>query len=703
MEDSIFDRLNAYRHETSVTPNNKSLKPSEKLLLQLKEYGFKLDEMSQVLKTQGNQLILSCAGSGKTTTLVFKIIYDVVTGYSTKLVEINDSPTRVMDRVLVCTFLKSGAEELKSSLIQWQRKLHCADVSSAIQFCTLHAEFKRALNALSITTEIISASKNTSLLKEAIKPYMLRNEKGRPLNSENVRDLEGALTYTRNRLDDKRYVNDVYADFSLTSQVVDCILRDWKALRKKAGLVDFEDLQEMLYEECYIKNNKEVADYLGKRYNFIYIDEFQDTSQIQYALLKLYGVSAKQVVAIGDDDQTIYSWRGSYNGIITHHFMEDFNPIKNDLSVNFRCPENILNAIKPSISLNKNRFQKNLSSFRKGGSIRVLECNGYMSMLSELNKSVLEDCKNGKSVAILCRVNSDGLAPAMFLDKEGSVSFSISGEGMTLNSYIGGMVLNIVKLFTDSYTQAVKNALGLLTWDKNCIDNLVRVCRNNKKNIWTIDEKDLSYSCPSIVGTLKSWRNLRETNGDIVALEWVLEYYRVSVFDTDSQFNCVARAVISTIKVILMSYKYADVNEFLDDIENINERLLARRGKMGTKVRIATVHEFKGKEADSVYVFNDSENVFPYSSNKDKNKAIDVLTEEFEEERRVHYIACTRAKERLTILYQKSLKGTFLKEMDLANAKMGTCSDEQVLSYPLKRDLTQERNLEKFENECKED
>lgn len=693
-DNGIFNNLmnyNSVEHKAEET--KKQVKPSEKLLSDLKGFGFEMSQLESILKCQGNQLILSCAGSGKTTALIFKVIFDQRTGWATRVKEVNGNKIRVIDKTWVCTFLKSGADELKSSLVQWQHRLHCGDTSSAVQFSTLHAEFMRALNLMGVTTNIINASTNTSYLREIVKGYSLQNAEGNPMNSENIRDLEGALTYTRNRLDSSRYKNDVYEELNIGPTLIDAILRDWKSMRIKNKFCDFEDLQEMLYEECYKKNNESVINYLSKRFNFIYIDEFQDTSQIQYALLKIYGRCAKQVVAIGDDDQTIYSWRGSYNGIITKEFLEDFHPIKNDLSINFRCPSNILDCIKPSIEKNKNRFSKDLQSFKKGGKCRIGGYSSYKSMISALGKLVEEDVKEGKSVAILCRVNSDGLIPSLILDKLGGIQYSISSEGMTLDSYVGRVALGIVKLFTERSTPIVKSTLSMLTWNNYCINNLMKVCKNNRMSIWDIDKNDLVYSCPEISSRLLTWRNWRETSGDIQALKLVLQDYRVNVFSKDTQFNDVVKSVISSIETLLDYYDYKYVDDFLNELETINERLKARIKKSNARVRIATVHEFKGKEADSVYVWNDSQNVFPY-------KGTDESLEDLEEERRVHYIACTRAKEISTIMYIKNKKGMFIDEMNLSGAEVLLEQGSDGFISNIKNKMEYEGNLNKFEEIC---
>lgn len=694
-ESTIFQNLMSYQRNGN-SDETKKMKPSDKLLHEIKTFGFEMSQLEQVMRCRGNQLILSCAGSGKTTALIFKVIYDQKTGFATKVVEVNGNPVRVTDSTWVCTFLKSGADELKSSLIKWQRRLHCTDTSSAIQFSTLHAEFKRALNSMAITTNIVKEADNSRYLKDIITGYGILNAEKKQLNAENFRSLEGALTYTRNRLDNTRYQNEIYDELNLGPTLIDAILRDWKARRIKEGVYDFEDLQENLYEECYVKNNESVINYLASRYNFIYIDEFQDTSQIQYALLKIYGSQAKQVVAIGDDDQTIYSWRGSYNGIITHDFLEDFNPVKNDLSINFRCPSNIVNSIKPSIAMNVNRFEKDLKSFRDGGKVRYGGYPNYKMMVSALSDMITEDIKKEKSVAVLCRVNSDGLMPAIILDKMNTIEFSISGDGMTLDSYIGRTVLNIVKLFTERTTPSVRAALGLLTWETYCLNNLLRVCKTNQKSIWTIDAKDLAYSCPDIAPRILSWRRWRETEGDIKALRMVLEDYRLNIFSKDTQFNDVVKSVIYSVETLLEYYNYDYVEDFLTELEDINERLKARKKKNGMMVRIATVHEFKGKEADRVYIWNDSEEVFPWGN--------DISVENYEEERRIHYIACTRAKEVSTIMYLRSKPGDFIKEMDLSQAEDLTKGLMHGVTFAkLGRKMQEEANLAKFEEQFVDD
>ena len=685
---------NVMNYTSSYHKSERKIKKSDALLENIKKLGFNMSQLEGVIRTKGNQLIISIAGSGKTTALIFKVAYDIVTGEATKVVSVNGNDLRVLDKIWVCTFLNSGSKELKTKLSSWQRRLGVMDTSDAMSFSTLHAEFKRALTSLGVPTNIIDSSVNRKNLKTILGKYGITYN-GKPLVSDMLQDLEGALTYTRNRLDDERYKRDIYAELGIGPSIVDLILREWKQIRKELGVVDFEDLQEILYEECCVKGNEEIIDFISNKYKYIYIDEFQDTSQIQYAILKVYARNTNKIVAIGDDDQTIYSWRGSYNKIITEEFAKDFSPTISNLNVNYRCPSNILRAIRPSLELNKFRFKKELNSHREGGELNVIKYEDYESMASSISELICNDIKRGKSVAILCRVNSDGLLPALMLDLSGKFEYTISSDGMTLDSYIGNQVINIAKLFTERSTPAVRSVLGMLTWNTYSVNNLMRVCKSNRESFWNISDNDLSYSCPDIAETLKMWKGIRSKYGDIEALRVIYFYFRTNVFVSNTQYNEVCRNVIYTMETLLSFTKSKTVEDFLDEVEDINERLKARiKGKRFSNnvVKIATVHEFKGKEADSVYIWNDSVDVFPH-------KSVDIsIEEELEEERRVHYIACTRAREKNTILTINGREGQFLKEMDLSKANVQIIKDKEkqisgVLS-PNNKDISEKELLD---------
>lgn len=241
----------------------------------------------------------------------------------------------------------------------------------------------------------------------------------------------------------------------------------------------------------------------------------------------------------------------------------------------------------------------------------------------------------------------------------------------------------------------MKRALSLLTWNEYGISSLMDVCKTNKVSFWSLPEDDLRYSCTDIAEKLISWRGFRKNSGDIEALRLVLQDYRYNVFTRDSQFNDVVKSVLISVESLLDCFPYETADEFLAELEGINDRLLAREKKKGVPVQIATVHEFKGKEADSVYVWNDSEDVFPYKRSCES-------ADDIEEERRIHYIAGTRAKKLCTYMYLRSRRGSFVNEMDLSGAVRIEGKVKGVLKHEMEAKDEELGNLATFEAECSE-
>lgn len=620
-----------------------------------------------------------------TTALIFKIMHDIITGEATKVVSVpNGNNVRVVDDVFVGTFLKSGADELSERLGYWQRKLGYTQTADRISFSTLHAEFKRVLNAMGASTPI---GDSTKYLKKAVDDLGIARE-GNKLSAEDYNVIGGIVTYYRGRLDDSKYRHPSVSDYGLTPVVLDRLVQDFATQRQLAGVMDFEDLQELLYNFLYVTPNKAVQDFVANRYKYIYLDEFQDTSQIQYAILKFYargrlwinkgGVSSDdilhtgvetlgKIVAVGDPDQCIYSWRGSDNRIIEEYFDSDFRPCWSSLSYNYRCPSNILDAVVPSIKINKGHSNREYKSSREGGICNGYVFSSYKSMLAQLVADIDSDMERGNTVAVLCRTNYDGVIPAFILESSGHYNFSISSQSMTLDSPLSKKLIAMTSIFTERSSNAVKNTLSMFVpryneWD---VKQLVDTLKSNSKSIWQIDEADIEYSCPALAPIIKALKNefyegnKRVREKEIEALKSMYKYAMVEVFGGNSLYCESARAYIEALLFILDSENFESVFDFLDHINSINDRLHARINNTKANICIATVHEFKGKERDSVIVWNDSDGVFP-SSKTDINNL-----EELEGERRVHYVACTRARKKSLIYTLFGKTGMFAQEMDL--------------------------------------
>ena len=631
-----------------------------------------------------------------TTALTFKIMYDIVTGEAMTIKQIESGlPVRVVNKMWVCTFLRSGAEELQSSLTKWQRKLGYSQTADQINFSTMDAEFKRCINAMGVATNIGDAGKLHNLFCKAVDYCNVSRSGGYPLTKEDYQILSGILVYYRGRLDSQRYNHPSMKDYDLTPTILDLIAKQFANLRAINGIMDFEEIMELLYKYLYIEPNPAVQDFVANRYNYIYIDEFQDTSQMAYAILKFYargklwlnrfggdvkvvseggtvpdGLYTNQetigkIVVVGDPSQCIYSFRGSDSKILVNDFDEDFKPCLSRLSVNWRCPANILNPVVSSIHCNPDSAVQDIKAAREGGEFFAYAFPSYKSMITQLKVDMTKDMEDDMRVAVLCRTNFDGLIPAFVLAEDGRFDFSISGENMTLSSPLPRKIIGVTSLFTERSTPAVKTTLEFFAsrQDKWGVKQLIDTLKMNNMSIWQIPIEDIRYSCPSLEKFVTSVKKVFYTNGsrdkskELEALRTVYYMMIVDVFAGDSAYCESARAYIETMLYVIENHDFQSVYEFLEEIELLNDKLAGRIKKKSAHIQIATVHEYKGKECDSVYVWNDSDGTFP-SSKCDVNNE-----DQLNEERRVHYIACTRAKKREHIYSIQIKKGRFAKEM----------------------------------------
>ena len=880
-------------------------------------------ELYKALTTDGNLLVNAIAGGGKSSFLIFKIMYDIVTGESMRLQSLPTGGTvSMVDKVWVCTFLRSGAEELHNSLIKWQRKLGYSQTADQVVFSTLDAEFKRCINAMGVATNIGDQQKLDSLLKRAIDNCNITRG-GETLTKEDYKIIGSIVTYRRGRLDSKKYQHVSCEDYGLTPTILDLVVSQFASLRAQEGIMDFDEIQELLYKYLYVTPNKAVQDFVANRYNYIYIDEFQDTSQMQYAILKFYArgklwmnVSGSEsvgtspitdipegmftaeetkgkIIVIGDPSQCfptgtllcetgctsvrpieefktgdsvrslrydgkvgitelvsdaissnfdgnlvcldidgdssikatplhkvfklvdsswnrgkvvhgtkkfielvaydkvdntwkhamcksdfgkfydascwypltfdvsvlfsqssdfekdydkflaiegicedrklynklykevsicdvtptdsllaladdkislvsrqvkriysehytgkvwdintknqmfllqsgvlvhncIYSFKGSDSKILTEYFDSDFRPTHCALSYNYRCPSNILKPIIPSIHKNADSASQNIIPYKTGGEMNIFTFNNYKTMLQHLISEVQGDLDRGMKVAILCRTNFDGIIPAFSLESSRACNFSISSQSMTMNSPLPRKLMNVSSIFIEKSTPAVRETLSMFAPRTSAynIKLLVDTLKMNNLSIWDIPMEDIDHSCKYLAEFIKGVKSvfmydgIRHKDKELDALIYTYQWLLARVYKGDSAYSANARAYIETLLYIIEDGKFSSIYEYLDELDVINHRLQGRIGRSSASVMIATVHEFKGKECDSVYVWNDSDGVFPSAKCKEEDE------EQLAEERRVHYIACTRAKHKQTILSLTNKLGRFVQEMD---------------------------------------
>ena len=363
----------------------------------------------------------------------------------------------------------------------------------------------------------------------------------------------------------------------------------------------------------------------------------------------------------------IYSFRGSDSTILAVEFAKDFAPTKCALSYNWRCPSNILNPIVPCIHMNT--FSKNqvIQASKEGGEFFAYDFATYKAMVDQMQKDIEKDLNDGLSVAILVRTNYDGAVPAFVLATDDKYDFSLSGNSMTLNTALPRKLLKMTSLFTEKTTPTVLSCLlDICSYiDRFAVRNMIATLKGSNKGIWEVPLADIHYSCPSLEPFVTYIESLYFTDGkkdkkkEMLALRGLYVWLHDRVYSGNSTYAESARAYIETILYILDSAEFEFVYDFIEEMDFIGTKLSGKVGKEKAPITIATVHESKGKEYDSVYVWNVIDGQFP--SNKTNLNNINEL----EEERRIFYIACTRAKVREHLYTVQSRHSMFLDEMNI--------------------------------------
>lgn len=669
--DVVSSLMGDWTHPQDVAPSQGATlgitKPktrTEQFLDKVEEAGYDLTYIKPILESTGNVLINAAAGSGKTTALVLKLYYDFVNG---RMLDTNEYGMPVLLPVWVGTFLKSGQKDLSKQISRMGKRLGMVDLSTRVVVNTLHAEFYQACKLLGYSADVISDEDNKKLFTKALRDYGFRY-------STSEVDAE----YSR--------VLNMRGSMDIAPEYVG-VLNNWKSYRFSRGLIDFEDMQEILYKAAVKEARPEVRDLLSTRYRRCYFDEAQDVSKIQYEILKVYGLgkglakdsgnivedrSSGAVVMIGDDDQSIYSWRGSDISILTRRYPDDFNASVYQNPVNYRTPQGILGAVIPCIEKNENRFDKPLKSAKSGGVLRYGEMTDLAAMGKTLATLIDNDTLKGKSVAVLVRTNSEGVVPAMALASEG-IDFSLSSSEMTLNGSVGNSAQGVIDLINNGTGTLALRALGDLISDNTVVEAMRKYIKESNKGIWGISNEDLMYSLSDKeAARLIAWKTkYNKTFGGSEVLVDVLGYLvdKLDKGRSASPWNLRRCAVFTALRNMAISEgpdsKIADVSRKFGALRDaLSSKYETFKRGYSRAVEIATVHEYKGREAQSVYVWNASKGVFPNKLAISSGKQ-----EDYEEERRIFYIACTRARETETIFSLKGSKSPFLPEMDLSHAE----------------------------------
>lgn len=551
-----------------------------------------------VLYVTGPSIILAGAGSGKTRVLIHKVLYLIQ--------ECQVSPSEI----LMVTFTNKAAQEMKERILSFFEGSHSKGEQPLVT--TFHALGARLLrrHAERVGLSPQFAIYDTSDQLEAIKQVM--TELGISIKDIKPGSALGTISNAKNELLDPT----MYATFSKGSYqlAVAAIYTRYQRLLKENNAVDFDDLVLLIVK--LLKDNPDIAERYQKTFQYIMIDEYQDTNKPQYELTKLLAKQAKHVCVVGDFSQSIYSWRGAdFKNL--KRFETDFAGTKTfALSQNYRSTQKILDGA--SAVIKKNTSHPVLTLWTENGQgehLVVYEARDEQNEAEFIVKTILEHGVSKLSdCAVLYRTNAQSRVI----------------EEVMLHHGIPYTLIGGTRFYERKEVKDVLCYLRLLANPKDTVSR-ARAEKLGKNRFGLFESYAVDFS-------------LENKTHTIDLLDQILEKTKyLELYDEEDPED---RARLENIKELRsVAYSFPDIFEFLENVALV-EKEYSQAGELKNAVTLMTLHAAKGLEFPIVFMIGMEEGIFPHSrSLMDK--------QELEEERRLCYVGITRAKDQLYLTFAK--------------------------------------------------
>ena len=582
-----------------------------------------------VLYNEGPLLIIAGAGAGKTKTLTTKIAYLIEEGFAMPY------------NILAITFTNKAAKEMKDRLFSL-----IGDLAKQVQVSTFHSFGLKLLreNYKKLGYEknfvIMDSDDSLTVVKKIVKDL------GYDPKIYNPRAIRNKISSCKNEM----MTPEMYERYAVSDyeKVILEVYKKYEEKLQKNNSVDFDDL--LLLPIKLFKENKEVLDRYQDQYQYILIDEYQDTNEAQYILSKLISAKNRKITCVGDDSQSIYSFRGAnYKNIL--NFEKDYKDAKTILlEENYRSTTTILDAANQVIKNNKQRKDKNLWTNRgQGEKIKYYraynerdEAQYVIRKIKELRNKDVEY----KDIAVLYRTNAQSRVLEEEMLKEnmpyrviGSFYFYSRKEIKDLIAY-----LRLIHNSKDNVSllrviNTPKRGIGLKT-----IENLTRKADEEGTSIYDAITAGKELEFKKIIEKLKTLSEeltltelidkvldasgMRQELESEKTLESEVRLENLEEFKSITKSFEEREGLISLEDFLLEISLISDVEEYKDD---------------PNRVSLMTVHSVKGLEFNHVFVVGMEEGIFPHM-----NSLMELS--DLEEERRLCYVAITRAKDDLHLV-----------------------------------------------------
>lgn len=597
----------------------------------------------------GPCLTLAGPGSGKTLVITERTKY-LITEYG-----IDPS------HILVITFTKAAALEMKARFL----KLMGTD-SCQVTFGTFHAVYFSVLKHAYhySASNIIREDQKYQFMREIIQRQHLEYED----ETEFITSILGEISTVKNSGIDLAH----YYAKNCAEEVFRKIYRLYEEKLHQGRLIDFDDMLVYTYE--LFKERKDYLNAWQKKYQYILIDEFQDINKIQFDVIKMIAQPKNNLFIVGDDDQSIYRFRGAKPEIMLH-FKDDFPDAKEILlDTNYRSQANVVKQSINLISYNKERYQKEIQAFQKPmDEVRYAVFKSQKEENSKIIWEIQEQIEKGASYsdfAILFRTNTQ---PRLLMEQLMEYNIPFRTKDNIPNLYEHWIAKDIF-----AYIRIAKGS--------RLRRDFLQIMNRPKRYISrdSLDEETVAFDVWEWFYEEQPWirERIERLEYDIKMLSGMSPYAAINYIRRGIGYDdfCAEYAdyrrinpddLYEVLEELLAGAKeYKTYDDWFNHIEEYGkelERLSRIQNQNENSVSLATLHSSKGLEYPTVYIVDVNEGLMPYK------KA--VLDQDIEEERRMFYVGMTRAKKELNIFSVQNLNNKemeisrFVKESKIVNAK----------------------------------
>lgn len=642
-----------------------------------------LDELNNsqrdaVLYCDGPSLVIAGAGSGKTRVLTYKIAYLLENGY-------------MPYNILALTFTNKAAREMKERIA----KQVGSPLARMLWMGTFHSIFSRILRAQSLKIDfssnftIYDTSDSKSLIRSIIKELQLDEKKYKPGL------VQGRISKAKNHL----IMPDAYAsnaeiykeDMSLNIPMMRDIYRRYWERCKQADAMDFDDL--LLYTYVLFKQNPEVLRHYQEQFKYVLVDEYQDTNYAQHAIVMQLTSLNQRVCVVGDDAQSIYSFRGAdIDNILSFSKLYPETRLFK-LEQNYRSTQSIVMAANSLIEKNLQQIKKSVYSKKDEGEI-ICVSEAYSDVeegeiVANKIAALRREGNAFSDFAVLYRTNAQSRIFEEAFRKR-AFPYRIYGG---LSFYQRKEVKDVIAYFrlvvNPNDEEAFKRIINYPARGigDTTVGKIAQAATTNGVSFWTVISEPLTYGLSINKGThakiqafyelIQSFRSkLQTSNAYEMGVEVVRQSGIINEICQDNTPENISRKenveeLVSGLNDFCATRREEDnpntsLSDFLSEVSLLTDQD-ETGGEDEAKITLMTIHASKGLEFKNVFVVGLEENLFPSNMSGDSPRAM-------EEERRLFYVAITRAEEKcflsfakMRLRYGKTEFGTpsrFLRDID---------------------------------------